>query len=85
MITRFRLIVVLMLGLGLAVIPIRTEAITFSASSGDLSASVEFKQDGSNLLVTLTNTSLADVLIPKDVLTAVFFTLPGDPPVAHLC
>jgi hypothetical protein len=31
-----------------------------------------------NLVVTLTNKSLTDVLVPSDVLTAVFFTLAGD-------
>jgi hypothetical protein len=52
---------------------------TFSASSGTLAASVSFEVSGANLIVTLTNTSSADVLVPSDVLTAVFFTLAGDP------
>lgn len=53
--------------------------ITFSSSSGNLAASVTFSTSGSNLIVTLTNTSTADVLVPSDVLTAVFFDLPGNP------
>lgn len=75
---RLVLIAALTLTLGLTA---NAEAVqyTFSASLGSLSASVTFEQIGSNLIVTLTNTSTADVLIPKDVLTAVFFTLAGDP------
>ena len=52
-------------------------AILFTASSGDRSASAEFTQNATNLNVTLTNTSLADVLVPIDVLTAAFFSLEG--------
>jgi hypothetical protein len=51
--------------------------ISFSYSSGDLAASAAFGVSGGNLVVTLTNTSLADVLVPTQVLTAVFFDLPG--------
>jgi hypothetical protein len=47
--------------------------ITFSAASGNLAASVVFTTDGSNLVVTLTNTSAFDVLAPADLLTGVFF------------
>jgi hypothetical protein len=47
--------------------------ITFSASSGNLAASARFDVSGTNLLVTLTNTSTADVAIPTEILTAVFF------------
>jgi hypothetical protein len=54
-------------------------AAIFTGSSGTLSASAEFVASGSNLVVTLTNTSLNDVLVPADVLTAVFFSLSGDP------
>ncbi len=80
MLTKRRLVLIaaLTLTVGLAA---HAEAVqyTFSASLGNLSASVTFEQSGSNLFVTLTNTSTADVLIPNDVLTAVFFTLVGDP------
>lgn len=48
-------------------------SITFSGSNGSFSASVKFEDSGNQLIVTLTNTSLADVLVPSDVLTAVFF------------
>ncbi len=44
-----------------------------------LSASAAFLINGSNLQITLSNTSAADVLAPTDVLTAVFFNLPGNP------
>lgn len=52
-------------------------AITFTGSSGDLAASAEFSASGTNLVVVLTNTSGADVLIPSDVLMAVFFDIDG--------
>lgn len=58
--------------------------ITFSGSSGSRSASVTFDVSGSVLEVTLSNTSVADVLVPVDVLTAVFFTLAGNPPLTRL-
>jgi len=51
--------------------------ITFTSSSGDLSASVKFTISGGNLVATLTNTSTNDVLVPSDVLTGVFFNLSG--------
>lgn len=51
-------------------------AVIFSGSSGSLAASVAFERNTSgDLLVTLTNTSSNDVLVPTDVLTAVFFNL----------
>ena len=53
--------------------------ITFTGSSGGLAASATFETSGTNLIVTLTNTSSADVLVPTDVLTAVFFNITGDP------
>jgi len=52
-------------------------AISFGASSGSLAASVEFDISGTDLIVTLTNTSMADVMVPSDVLTAVFFDVGG--------
>jgi hypothetical protein len=53
--------------------------LTFSGSSGSLSASVTFELVGGSLFVTLTNTSSADVLVPTDVLTGVFFNVSGNP------
>jgi len=47
--------------------------VTFDASAGDQAAAVAFDTMGDRLLVTLTNTSTSDVLVPTDVLTAVFF------------
>jgi hypothetical protein len=38
-----------------------------------LSAQVDFVVSGSQLIVTLTNTATSDVLVPSDVLTALFF------------
>jgi hypothetical protein len=54
-------------------------AYLFEASKGSLSASADFRVSESNLIVTLTNTSTADVSDPSDVLTAVFFTFVDDP------
>jgi hypothetical protein len=48
-----------------------------SGAAGSLSASAQFDTVGSNLVVTLTNTSTADVMVPGDVLTAVFFDITG--------
>jgi hypothetical protein len=50
-----------------------------------LDATVVFQRDGSNLVVTLVNSSAADVLVPADVLTGVFFSISGPtlPLVAH--
>lgn len=50
-----------------------------TATVGSLSARAEFDTAGTNLIVTLTNISAADVLIPADVLTAVFFDISGGP------
>lgn len=46
---------------------------SYSGSSGSLSASADFELSGSTLTVTLTNTSGADVLVPANVLTGLFF------------
>ena len=48
-------------------------AITYSGSSGNLSATAAFSLTGNTLTVTLSNTSKSDVLVPSDVLTAVWF------------
>lgn len=51
------------------------QAILFTGTSGSLAASADFTINGSGqLVVVLTNTSTADVLVPANVLTAVFFT-----------
>ncbi len=64
---------------GTLAFPLSAAGITFVGSSGDLAASVDFEVNGTNLVVTLTNTSVADVQAPADVLTAVFFDLRDDP------
>ena len=51
----------------------------FTFSSGTRAASADFSQSGGNLVVTLTNTFAGDVLVPTDVLTAVFFDISGSP------
>lgn len=48
-------------------------SVVYDGSSGNLSASVTFSLTGNTLTVDLTNTSLSDVTVPADVLTAVFF------------
>lgn len=53
--------------------------ITFSATVGDRSASATFDAVGSDLLITLTNTSTNDVLEPTRILTALFFDIVGGP------
>lgn len=75
----FVLIAIFIGVLGLVITPVGATPITFTGSSGDLSASVTFDTSGTDLIVTLTNTSTADVLVPADVLTAVFFNIDGDP------
>jgi hypothetical protein len=58
--------------------------ITFAGGAGSLNAQVVFDVSGTNLVVTLTNTSSADVLVPADVLTAVFFNIGGNPVLSPL-
>jgi len=45
--------------------------------SGALSASADFSLSGGDLVVRLTNTGAGDVLVPTDVLTAIFFDVSG--------
>ncbi|MFM9959578.1 MAG: XDD4 family exosortase-dependent surface protein [Phycisphaerales bacterium] len=53
-------------------------AIMFSGGSGSLAASASFEVNGSGqLVVTLTNTSSADVMVPANILTALFFNFSG--------
>lgn len=61
--------------LSIGVTPVHA-AVVYTGSSGNLAASVSFDRDtNGDLLVTLTNTSTSDVLVPSDILTAVFFNL----------
>ncbi|HKV99486.1 MAG TPA: XDD4 family exosortase-dependent surface protein [Vicinamibacterales bacterium] len=52
-------------------------AITFTGTSGDKAASVTFDTIGTNLVVTLSNTSMIDANVPTDILTGVFFDING--------
>ena len=51
------------------------DLVSFTGATGDLEARATFATSGSDLIVTLTNTSLNDVMAPDDVLTAVFFDM----------
>lgn len=53
--------------------PASAAPITFNGSGGNLAASATFDVTGTNLIITLSNTSSEDVLVPADVLTGVFF------------
>jgi hypothetical protein len=51
---------------------------TFTATGPNgLSASVTFEVSGGNLIITLTNTSSMDVWAPNEVLSGIWFSLPG--------
>lgn len=53
-------------------------SVVFSGTSGSLAASATFEVSGSGqLVVTLDNISTADVTVPAEVLTAVFFDITG--------
>jgi len=55
-----------------------TTITTVTGTQGSLSASATFDASvAGTLTVTLTNTSASDVLVPADVLTALFFSLDG--------
>ncbi|HBS29126.1 MAG TPA: PEP-CTERM sorting domain-containing protein [Phycisphaerales bacterium] len=59
--------------------PASAGTLLVTASVGSRAASVEFVASGTNLVVTLTNTSAADALVPVDILTGVFFDIAGAP------
>jgi hypothetical protein len=54
-------------------------SVMYSQTNGARSSSALFERSGSNLVITLTNTSIADALVPTDILTSIFFELSGDP------
>ena len=68
----------------LGAVSVEAAPITISGSSGDRAASATFDTSGTNLIVTLTNTSTSDALVPVDILTAVFFSLAGDPTLSRV-
>jgi hypothetical protein len=53
--------------------------IMFDGSSGSHAAEAIFDASGGSLVVTLSNTSASDMLVPTDVLTSVFFDITGNP------
>jgi hypothetical protein len=71
-------------GLALAVSAASAPAasVTWTAASGNLAASAEFEAVGTDLVITLTNTSMSDVLAPADILTGVFFDILSDGPLS---
>jgi hypothetical protein len=74
----FLVVCFVLLGGVLCIPPCNAVPITFTATNGaDLSASAKFDVVAGYLEVTLTNTSLVDVGVPSQVLTAVFFDING--------
>lgn len=57
--------------------PASADSVYFSAANGNLAAAALFETSGTDLVVTLTNTSTDDVLVPADVLTCLFFDISG--------
>jgi hypothetical protein len=51
--------------------------LTADASAGTLAARAVFAVSGSNLVITLSNTSTFDVLVPSDLLSGVYFNITG--------
>ena len=66
-------------GLTIAATPSASAAVTVTSTSGTLAASAQFDTVAGNLRVVVTNTSVADALVPTDILTAIFFDLFGNP------
>lgn len=66
-----------MAGIGTLCTESLADSVTHSAAEGNLAASATFESSGGNLTITLTNTSLFDVAVPADVLTALFFDVDG--------
>lgn len=53
--------------------------IVFTGGAGDRQAAIQFKMVGSELWITLRNTSLADALVPTDMIGGVFFDVANNP------
>ena len=53
---------------------------TFNASGGNLAGTATFAVSGDILTITLTNSAAADVLVPADVMTSLFFRTSGGSP-----
>jgi len=69
----------LLLAAVLAAWPASAASVSFSFTNGSHSATALFEKSGGNLVVTLTNTSTYDALVPVDILTGVYFNVVGDP------
>jgi len=65
--------VIVLLAMALWVAPASADLLVSGSSGPGLLASANFHVDGTNLVVTLTNTSANDVLNPAQVLTALFW------------
>ena len=66
------------LGMLMAVAPAEAAPITFAGSdTGGRAAKVTFENVGNTLVLKLKNTSMADVGVPNQVLTGVFFRVTG--------
>ncbi len=65
--------------LGGWVSPVQALPVTVSTSQGNLSAEIGFDVSGTDLIVTVTATTPDDITGASQVLTAIFFDLPGDP------
>ncbi len=61
-------------GLSAAAVDVQAAPILFTGSTGSLAASVSFDVVDTTLTMVLSNTSSADVLVPADVLTGVYFS-----------
>ena len=72
-------LVLAFLSLAMPVAPAWGGPISFSFLQGTRAGNVDFVRSGSDLIVTLTNTSTFDALVPTDILTAIFFDIPSDP------
>ena len=72
-----KLLAAMALGVSLLTSATAANALTFTGSDATRSASATFNVVGGNLQVVLTNTSTNDVLVPVEVLTAVYFDFAG--------
>lgn len=72
--------IVLALGMLVGLATAASATVTFTGVSGSLAASASFTVTGTTVTLVLTNTSLADVANPAQVLTGVFFDITGFPP-----
>jgi hypothetical protein len=68
-----------LLSIALCAAPASATPVTITFTNGSRSGSAVFVNSGGQLVVTLTNTSNADALVPTDLLTAIFFDVAGNP------